>query len=220
MIINPTPPLSKEEEQELLGKIASGIDIEESQTSLLRSNIRFVYKIAYGYYIRNLSFELDELAEAGCIGLFKAIQRYDINKFDVKVNTYAEDWIKQSIQRYIDKCESSGDISLDDEINEDGDTMLMFIPSLDMTPEEMATRKSVDDRAAKVLDCLNDTEKSIVKCVFWEGKNCAETARHISKSPERVRQIFEKAKRKMRFYALKNGIVKISINNGIYASVK
>jgi DNA-directed RNA polymerase sigma subunit (sigma70/sigma32) len=63
------------------------------------SNIRLVISIATAHQCRGL--ELEDLVQAGMIGLNRAIEKYDWRR-GYKFSTYATWWIRQSIQREID----------------------------------------------------------------------------------------------------------------------
>ncbi|MBN2828857.1 MAG: RNA polymerase sigma factor RpoD/SigA [Candidatus Cloacimonetes bacterium] len=65
---------------------------------LIRSNLKFVVKIAARYQGRGLS--LSELISEGNIGLIKALEKFDPDK-DIKLISYAIWWIKQKIMQAV-----------------------------------------------------------------------------------------------------------------------
>ena len=65
-----------------------------AKTALVNLNIKFITAIARQYV--NQGMELDDLVQEGCIGLLKAMEKYD-PKMGTKFLTYASWWIKQSI---------------------------------------------------------------------------------------------------------------------------
>jgi len=65
-----------------------------AKTALVNLNIKFVATIARQYV--NQGMELDDLIQEGCVGLLKAMEKYD-PKMGTKFLTYASWWIKQAI---------------------------------------------------------------------------------------------------------------------------
>jgi len=88
------PLLTPAEEVKLAGKIKRGD--QAARTTMVRSNLRLVVKIARDY--ANLGLPLLDLISEGNIGLMKAVERFDPKKGG-KLSTYAAWWIKQSIKR-------------------------------------------------------------------------------------------------------------------------
>ena len=69
---------------------------EDAIRELAERNTRLVMKNAKSYAYRDL--EITDLFQEGCIGLVKAIRRYDYRR-GYKFSTYATWWIKQSVSR-------------------------------------------------------------------------------------------------------------------------
>ncbi len=84
--------LTREEEHELAVKAKMG-DMAATN-KLIRSNLKFVVKIASHYQNRGLA--LSELISEGNMGLIKAIEKFDPYK-EIKLISYAVWWIKQRI---------------------------------------------------------------------------------------------------------------------------
>ena len=82
------------------------IDIKKSKKDLIvRSNLKLVSKVASLYIGATTSaMDIDDLMQAGTIGLLNAIDRFD-PAYDNEFSTYAMYWIKQSINREI--CNSA-----------------------------------------------------------------------------------------------------------------
>lgn len=89
-------------EEKALGKEILQCNNEAKET-FINSNYRLVVSIAKKYKKENV--EILDLIQAGNIGLIKAVEKYDYKK-GYKFSTYATWWIKQSITRYLDDCES------------------------------------------------------------------------------------------------------------------
>ncbi|SMC58410.1 SigB/SigF/SigG family RNA polymerase sigma factor [Sporomusa malonica] len=92
--------LKEEEFKELLIKAQSAEpELREAATeSILEHNVNLVRSIVYRF--SNRGYEWDDLFQIGCMGLLKAIERFDIN-FNVKFSTYAVPMIIGEIRRFI-----------------------------------------------------------------------------------------------------------------------
>ncbi len=73
-------------------------EIEAAKDILITANLRLVCSIAKNYTDRGLS--LADLVQEGCIGLMRAVFRYDHNT-GRRFSTYASWWIRQAITRAI-----------------------------------------------------------------------------------------------------------------------
>ena len=82
--------------KELIRKAQQGDG--EAQEELLKANINLVRSIVHRFI--NRGYEWDDLFQIGCIGLIKAIKRFDLS-FSVKFSTYAVPMIIGEIKRYI-----------------------------------------------------------------------------------------------------------------------
>ena len=76
--------LSNEEMTELFKKYKKGD--ESAKEELINGNLKLVLSILKKY--NNRVDNMDDLFQAGCIGLIKAIDNFDL-KYDVKFSTYA-----------------------------------------------------------------------------------------------------------------------------------
>lgn len=92
--IGKTDLLTPTQEVELAERIKKGDP--EARSHMIKANLRLVVKIAQDY--SNYGLPLLDLISEGNIGLMKAVERFDPNKWG-KVSTYAAWWIKQSIKR-------------------------------------------------------------------------------------------------------------------------
>ena len=99
--ISKYPLLSEEEEKELLLSAKEGN--EKARNKLVKHNLRLVVSIVNNYYTDKNDY-LD-LIQAGSLGLFSAIDRFDCSQ-NVKLATYATPCIKKYISKEI--VEKSG----------------------------------------------------------------------------------------------------------------
>ena len=86
--------LSKDEEIELLISAKNG-DLK-SKNNLIKSNLKYVVQIAKTY--QGMGIELEDLISFGNIGLFNAIDKFDLNN-DVKFITFAAFHIRAEIKK-------------------------------------------------------------------------------------------------------------------------
>ena len=110
------PPLSKEEENEMLLRIESD---EGARQMLIEHNLRLVVYIAKRF--ENTGTGLEDLVSIGTIGLVKAINTFRAEK-NIKLATYASRCIENEILMYIRKHSNARcEISIDEPLNTDWD---------------------------------------------------------------------------------------------------
>lgn len=69
-----------------------------ARDSLVRNNTRLVWSVVQRFL--NRGYEQDDLFQIGCIGLLKAVDKFDLS-YDVKFSTYAVPMIIGEIQRFL-----------------------------------------------------------------------------------------------------------------------
>lgn len=84
--------------EELVIRIKAGIDPAENMLALYEQVKAFIHTIAWKYRGRE---EIEDLEQEGYLALYDAIDGYN-PEAGCKFLTYAEYWIKQRIQRYIE----------------------------------------------------------------------------------------------------------------------
>ena len=87
--------------EELVALIQGGDHVNDNMAQLYQQNRNFIVTIALPF---SRTCELDDLLQEAYFGLEKAVNRYDPDK-EVTFLTYAENWIRQTIQRY---CQNNG----------------------------------------------------------------------------------------------------------------
>lgn len=93
-----TPLLSKEEEIELIQRIAQGDDAAREQ--MIAANLRLVVSIAQEFHVYGHNLSIQDLIEEGNLGLMTAVPKYDPREGS-RFSTYASYWIRQTIRRAI-----------------------------------------------------------------------------------------------------------------------
>ena len=90
------PKLSAKESEELMLRLKQG-DRQARETFIV-GNMRLVLSLVKRFRIKNLG--VDDVFQAGCVGLIKAIDGFDIS-VGVKFSTYAVPMIIGEIKRYL-----------------------------------------------------------------------------------------------------------------------
>lgn len=90
------PFLTNVQVKELIAKSQEGDT--NARELLVNSNIRLVWSVVQRFI--NRGYEADDLFQIGCIGLLKAVDKFDLN-YDVKFSTYAVPMIIGEIQRFL-----------------------------------------------------------------------------------------------------------------------
>ncbi len=94
--------LSEKEKKQLLKQIKNKINPEKAREKLIKGNLKLVLSVIQRFSSRKEN--MDDLFQVGCIGLIKAIDRFDINQ-NVHFSTYAVPMIQGELRRYIrDYC--------------------------------------------------------------------------------------------------------------------
>lgn len=111
------PPLTHEDEQEIMKKIAAGED--RHREKLIVHNLRLVVYIAKKFENTNTSVE--DLISIGTIGLIKAVNTFSPKK-NIKLATYASRCIENEILMHLRKStQLKNEVSIDEPLNTDWD---------------------------------------------------------------------------------------------------
>lgn len=210
-------PLTKEEEGYLSKQWKEKKDII-ARNKLIEANLKFVTNIARNY--KGLGLSYSDLIQEGNAGLFKAVDRFDPDK-GFKFISYAVNWIRQSILEALNKKNSLKSTELpyetkltdlDDNLSTDFmlDDVSLDDVYLDLSDDEKRREKDIYDITKFLLTGLTSREKYIV-CQYngideKKPKTLEEIGKKLGITKERVRQINEKAMKKLRAYALNNSI--------------
>ena len=160
------PPLSKEEEEELVGKILEGD--ESVRSTLIERNLRLVVYIAKKF--ENTGVNIEDLISVGTIGLIKAVNTFNPEK-KIKLATYASRCIENEILMYLRRnSKVKAEISFYEPLNIDWDGNELLLSDI-LGTENDTVYNLIEDEVDKqllfmALKSLNDREKEIVKLRF------------------------------------------------------
>lgn len=160
------PPLTPEEEEELLKKLESGQ--EEVKQTLVERNLRLVVYIAKKF--ENTGVGLEDLISIGTIGLMKGVNTFNTEK-KIKLATYASRCIENEILMYLRRNNKlKGEISLDEPLNKDSDGNELLLSDILGTEGDVTSRNIEDEVDKKLLKAsisnLNEREKNIMEMRF------------------------------------------------------
>lgn len=94
--------LTEKEKKKLLNQIKNNINPEKAREKLINGNLKLVLSVVQRFASRKEN--MDDLFQVGCIGLIKAIDRFDVSQ-NVHFSTYAVPMIQGELRRYIrDYC--------------------------------------------------------------------------------------------------------------------
>ena len=160
------PPLPREEEALLLGRLAAG-ELEARQT-LIERNLRLVVYIARRF--ENTGINIEDLISIGTIGLIKAINTYKTDK-NIKLATYASRCIENEILMYLRKnANRRGEVSLDEPLNTDWDgneLLLSDVLGTDSDIIEKPLEEHVErDLLLGAVERLSERERTIITLRF------------------------------------------------------
>ena len=160
------PPLSQEEEMEILQEIEAGC--EEKRKILVERNLRLVVYIAKKF--ENTGIGIEDLISIGTIGLMKAINTFNISK-NIKLATYASRCIENEILMFLRKSNRiKTEVSIDEPLNQDCDGNELLLSDLLGTDPDVTSRRLEDEVDLKLLRValskLTSREKYLMELRF------------------------------------------------------
>jgi RNA polymerase sigma-32 factor len=239
------PALGRETEIELADRWRRGD--RQAGNRLVAGCLPFVTSIAFEY--RLWGVPLEDVVQQGCIGLLRAVDKFDPEK-ECRLSTYAAYWIRAEIREYVarayrvvrigsskaemralrayrrshdtdatalaaasgmdrDKLEwllpllAGPEASLDADANSCGPISARLAASSPSPEEEASTLESrgrAREAVARALGDLSERERVIVRERFMteEPRTLQELGDELGVSKERVRQIEERVREKLR----------------------
>lgn len=160
------PPLTQEEEQQVLDKLSKGD--ESVRKILVEHNLRLVVYISKKF--ENTGVGLEDLISIGTIGLMKAINTFNTDK-NIKLATYASRCIENEILMYLRRSNKiKGEISIDEPLNQDGDGNELLLSDILGTEPDVTSRRIEDEVDKKLLRAsikkLSNRERNIMELRF------------------------------------------------------
>ncbi len=140
------PKLTAKESERLMERLKQGD--KKARDEFIIGNMRLVLSLVKRFRIKNLG--ADDVFQAGCVGLIKAIDGFDI-KVGVKFSTYAVPMIVGEIKRYL----------------RDGNSLRVSRSIRDMAYRVLKARESIEGRdeeatIAKIAQELSVAEREVV----------------------------------------------------------
>ncbi len=161
------PPLSAEEEEEMLNKLDTA-EAEDVRKTLVERNLRLVVYIAKKF--ENTGVDIEDLISIGTIGLMKGVNTFKKDK-NIKLATYASRCIENEILMYLRRSNRiKGEISIDEPLNQDGDGNELLLSDI-LGTENDVTSRAIEDEVDKSLlrasiKKLNSRERNIMELRF------------------------------------------------------
>lgn len=174
------PPLSKEEEAELISRLAKN-DLSVKST-LIERNLRLVVYIARKF--ENTGIYVEDLISIGTIGLIKAINTFNPSK-NIKLATYASRCIENEILMYLRKNSNTrAEVSIDEPLNVDWDGNELLLSDILGTENDIIC-KNIESEVDKelLLDAmgkLSGREQEIMRLRFGLGTGKEKTQKEVA----------------------------------------
>jgi len=162
------PPLTREEEGELLQLLADEQTRDGARPKLIERNLRLVVYIARRF--ENTGVGIEDLISIGTIGLIKAVETYQPAK-NIKLATYASRCIENEILMYLRKnANRRSEVSLDEPLNTDWDGNELLLSDVLGTDSDVIEKPIEDDVDRSLLfeaiGKLSEREQIIINLRF------------------------------------------------------
>ncbi len=174
------PPLSGEEERDLIDKLKDGDDSVNSE--LIERNLRLVVYIAKKF--ENTGINVEDLISIGTIGLIKAVNTFDPNK-KIKLATYASRCIENEILMFLRRNNKTKmEVSIDEPLNVDLDGNELLLSDILGTDNEVIfqyVESEVDKQLLKTaIQKLSKREKDIINLRFGLNGEIEKTQKEVA----------------------------------------
>ena len=172
------PPLSREREAELIGRITE----EDARKELIEHNLRLVVYIARRF--ENTGINMEDLISIGTIGLIKAVGTYRADK-NIKIATYSSRCIENEILMYLRKnANRKAEVSFDEPLNTDWDGNELLLSDVLGTEADVVMRPIEEDvdrtLLARAIAILSPREKTIISLRFGLNGGEEQTQKEVA----------------------------------------
>lgn len=177
-------------------------DNQLTRDELVTKNMGYVVTLARQYSSELLS--TNDLISEGSIGLIKAAEKFDPSRGKPFV-TFAAPYIRRSIEDAIRRV--TGEIpvlSTDENLpvgSNNNYTLLNVLEDKDAPKTDQALEQNaLSDKLVRAINVLNEREQSVIRAFYgvdMERQTMAEIGESLGLKRERVRQIRDKALRKL-----------------------
>jgi RNA polymerase primary sigma factor len=208
--------LSEEDEKKLAERIQAGDD--SAVGKLAQANLRYVIYVAKQYRDRGLP--LEDLISEGNVGLLKAAGKFDAAR-GTRFVSFASTYVRQAIEAAIDQQVGLFRVPQGERTNANEKqkmprsieapipegshntiSLLHVLADKDAPQADEQLSRSMDSElVARRLDRLDERERTVITAVYGIGtdrQTLAEIAGATGMKRERVRQIRDKALRKLK----------------------
>lgn len=174
------PPLTPEEEQEILDRIEKGE--KEARKVLVERNLRLVVYIAKKF--ENTGVGLEDLISIGTIGLMKGVNTFKVDK-KIKLATYASRCIENEILMHLRRSNKlKSEVSIDEPLNQDCDGNELLLSDVLGTDSDVTSRRIEEEIDKKLLResiaKLNKREKCIMELRFGFTTGYEKTQKEVA----------------------------------------
>ena len=174
------PPLSREEEIELMRRVNQGDAV--ARATMIERNLRLVVYIARKF--ENTGISIEDLISIGTIGLIKAVSSFDPAK-NIKLATYASRCIENEILMVLRKTNRlKSEVSFDEPLNTDWDGNELLLSDILGTEPDLVSKELDADVEKQMLhhaiDALTSKEKTIVGLRYGLGADKEHTQKEVA----------------------------------------
>ena len=193
--------LTDAEERELAAKIKIGD--AKALEELTKANLKFVVSLAHQY--RNRGLGEDDLISEGNIGMMHAAQKFDGTKGTRAIREQLDTYKVQNAGEDKQRTRKAHTLSIDQPVpvGSNGNFTLQSVLENKNSPQadEHLTRQIIAAEIAKGMDVLDERQQKVITLIYGlqngERYTMEEIAKEMGIKRERVRQIRNKALRKL-----------------------
>ena len=173
-------PLSREEEGELIARLAEGD--QAASSTLIEHNLRLVVYIARRF--ENTGINIEDLISIGTIGLIKAVGTYQPAK-NIKLATYASRCIENEILMHLRKTASlKSEVPFDEPLSTDWNGNELLLSDILGTEADIVLQPIEADADCQMLlsalETLTQREREIITLRYGLGGRREQTQKEVA----------------------------------------